>query len=38
MVEQGGRRLPVRYLYMDVVGKGNGIWQIVAWQLAKPHP
>jgi hypothetical protein len=35
-VEQGGRRFPVRYLYMDVVAKRNGKWQIVASQLAKP--
>ena len=37
MVEQAGRRFPVRYVYMDVVGKRNGIWQIVASQWAKPH-
>lgn len=35
-VEQGGRRFPVRYVYMDVVMKRNGLWQIVASQLAKP--
>jgi uncharacterized protein (TIGR02246 family) len=35
-VEQGGRRFPVRYVYMDVVVKRNGKWQIVASQLAGP--
>jgi uncharacterized protein (TIGR02246 family) len=35
-VEQGGRRFPVRYIYMDVVVKRNGRWQIVGSQLAKP--
>ena len=35
-VEQGGRRFPVRYVYMDVVMKRAGTWQIVASQLAKP--
>ena len=35
-VEQGGRRFPVRYVYMDVVVKCNGKWQIVGSQLAKP--
>lgn len=34
-VEQSGRRFPVRYVYMDVVVKRNGIWQIVGSQLAK---
>jgi hypothetical protein len=34
-VEQGGRRFPVRYVYMDVVVKRNGKWQIVGSQLAK---
>ena len=34
-VEQGGRRLPVRYVYMDVVVKREGRWQIVGSQLAK---
>jgi uncharacterized protein (TIGR02246 family) len=36
-VEQGGRRFPVRYIYMDVVVKRNGRWQIVGSQLAKPE-
>jgi hypothetical protein len=34
-VEQGGRRFPVRYVYMDVVVKRDGRWQIAASQLAK---
>jgi len=34
-VEQGGRRFPVRYVYMDVVMKRNDRWQIVGSQLAK---
>jgi ketosteroid isomerase-like protein len=35
LVEQAGRRFPVRYVYTDVVTKINGKWQIVASQLAK---
>lgn len=35
-VESGGNRASVRYLYMDVVCKRNGKWQIVGSQLAKP--
>jgi uncharacterized protein (TIGR02246 family) len=35
-VEQGGQRFPVRYIYMDVVVKRDGRWQIVGSQLAKP--
>jgi ketosteroid isomerase-like protein len=35
MVEQGGERVPIRYVYMDVVMKRNGQWQIVGSQLAK---
>jgi uncharacterized protein (TIGR02246 family) len=34
-VEQDGRRFPASYIYMDVVVKRNGKWQIVASQLAK---
>jgi uncharacterized protein (TIGR02246 family) len=34
-VEQDGRRFPVRYVFMDVVVKRNGRWQIVGSQLAK---
>jgi uncharacterized protein (TIGR02246 family) len=35
-VEQGRRRFPVRYIYMDVVVKRDGRWQIVGSQLARP--
>jgi uncharacterized protein (TIGR02246 family) len=35
-VEQGGRRFPARYVYMDVVVKREGRWQIVGSQLARP--
>jgi ketosteroid isomerase-like protein len=35
-VETGGRRFPVRYLYMDVVCRRAGGWQIVGSQLVKP--
>jgi len=35
-VEQGGRRYPVRCIYVDVVVKRDGRWQIVRSQLAKP--
>src|SRR5271166_4404524 len=35
-VERDGTRGTVRYVYMDVVGKRNGSWLIVATQLAKP--
>jgi len=34
-VEQGGQRFTVSYVYMDVVVKRNGKWQIVGSQLAK---
>lgn len=36
VVEQGGRRFPVLYVYMDVVIKRGGRWQIVGSQLARP--
>lgn len=36
-VEQGGRRVPVGYLYTDVVMKRDDSWQIVASQLAVPE-
>jgi uncharacterized protein (TIGR02246 family) len=36
LVEQGGKRYSARFVYMDVVMKRNGAWQIVASQLAKP--
>jgi ketosteroid isomerase-like protein len=35
-VEADGKRVPVRYLYMDVVCKRDGRWQIVGSQLVKP--
>ena len=35
VVEQGGKRFLVRYVYMDVVMKRAGKWQIVASQLAR---
>ncbi len=34
-VEQGGKRFHARYVYMDIVVKRNGRWQIVASQLAR---
>lgn len=34
-VEQHGQRFAVRYLYMDVVIRREGRWQIVASQLVK---
>jgi ketosteroid isomerase-like protein len=34
-VERTGQRFTVRYVYMDVVVKRNGRWQIVGSQLAK---
>ena len=36
VIEQGGRRFPAQYLYMDVVMKRDEKWQIVGSQLAKP--
>jgi len=35
-IEREGRRLFVRYVYMDVVVRCKGAWQIVASQLANP--
>jgi uncharacterized protein (TIGR02246 family) len=35
-VEQGGKRFAARYIYMDVVVKREGRWQIVGSQLSKP--
>ena len=35
VVERGGKRFPVSYVYMDVVMKRSEKWQIVASQLAK---
>ncbi len=37
LVETDGQRFPARYLYMDVVVKRNGRWQIVGSLLAKPE-
>ncbi len=37
VVEEDSRRSTVRYVYMDVVEKRAGRWQIVASQLAKPE-
>lgn len=37
-VEAEGKRFPVRYLYMDVVCKRDGRWQIIGSQLLKPAP
>ena len=37
IVEADGRRFPARYLYMDVVAKRNGRWQIMGSLLAKPE-
>jgi uncharacterized protein (TIGR02246 family) len=34
-VERGGSRFSVRYIYMDIVMKREGRWQIVGSQLAK---
>ena len=34
-IEQNGKRFSARYIYMDVVMKRDGRWQIVASQLAK---
>jgi uncharacterized protein (TIGR02246 family) len=36
VIEQSGKQFPVRYLYMDVVMKRGGKWQIVGSQLARP--
>jgi uncharacterized protein (TIGR02246 family) len=36
VVETNGKRLNVRYVYLDVLRKYNGKWKLVASQLAKP--
>jgi uncharacterized protein (TIGR02246 family) len=36
LVEQAGKCFAARYVYMDVVMKRDGKWQIVGSQLAKP--
>ncbi len=35
-IERDGKRVSIRYVYMDVVVRRSGAWQIVASQLAKP--
>jgi uncharacterized protein (TIGR02246 family) len=35
-VEAGGKRLSVRYVYLDVLRKCDGEWKLVASQLARP--
>jgi uncharacterized protein (TIGR02246 family) len=35
-VEAAGKRMQVRYVYLDVLLKRNGEWKLVASQLAKP--
>jgi uncharacterized protein (TIGR02246 family) len=37
-IERDGKRFAARYVYMDVVVKREGRWQIVASQLAKSPP
>jgi uncharacterized protein (TIGR02246 family) len=36
LVERGGQRFNMRYVYMDVVMKRDGRWQIVGSQLSRP--
>jgi len=38
IVETDRQRFPARYVYLDVVVKRNGRWQIVGSLLAKPDP
>ena len=35
-VESDGKRISVRYVYLDVLRKQNGEWKLVASQLARP--
>ena len=35
-VEAGGKKFSVRYVYLDVLRKTNGKWNLVASQLARP--
>jgi uncharacterized protein (TIGR02246 family) len=35
-VEANGKQFNVRYVYLDVLQKRNGVWKIVASQLARP--
>jgi len=37
VIEKDGQRSSARYIYMDVVMKREGRWQIVASQLARLH-
>lgn len=37
-IELAGERFEVRYVYMDIVMRRDGRWQIVASQLSKPQP
>jgi uncharacterized protein (TIGR02246 family) len=36
VVEAGGKKFSVRYVYLDVLRKTNGEWKLVASQLARP--
>jgi uncharacterized protein (TIGR02246 family) len=36
VVTRGGKRKPVSYIYLDVVMKRSGRWQVVRSQLARP--
>jgi ketosteroid isomerase-like protein len=36
LVEAGGKKFSVRYVYLDVLRKTNGKWKLVASQLARP--
>jgi ketosteroid isomerase-like protein len=36
LVEAGGKKFSVRYVYLDVLRKTNGEWKLVASQLARP--
>jgi uncharacterized protein (TIGR02246 family) len=36
VVERNGECFSVRYVYLDVVARRDGRWQVVASQLAKP--
>jgi hypothetical protein len=35
VVERNGKQMPVRYIYLDVVMKRGGRWQVVGSQLAR---
>jgi len=36
LVEAGGKKFRVHYVYLDVLRKTNGKWKLVASQLARP--